>query len=60
MNAPVKYGFQVVAAGRLSQETEKYVFQAHATQYITIYINSNCYVLSGWQLAPTIAGWHFG
>ncbi len=43
VDALAEDGFQVVAAGGLAQQAQQNVVQAHERNYITVYINVNCY-----------------
>jgi hypothetical protein len=43
MDALVEDRFQVVAAGRLAEQAEQDMVQAHGNHYITVYITINCY-----------------
>jgi hypothetical protein len=39
----VQDGLQVVSAGGLAEETKQNMFETHAENYITYYINVNCF-----------------
>jgi hypothetical protein len=47
----VQDGLQVVSAGGLAEQTKQNMFEAHASHYITHYINVNCFSVEPCYLA---------